>query len=202
MQEIISADAIQADIQEDAKKKAELLLEEAEEEAAKAMSEAEARAGEVVDEIFRTNEAKSVRYRMETMARFPLERTRMRAVFIEARLREALDEYMAGLGEERVAALAEAMLAKGASFFAGKAVVLANKGLSEKAARIAAERHLAAAASLEFVEEEGLPAPGFVARAKDGSLILNATMDLVGERLLDLRRVDLARALCPEAVAL
>ena len=200
MEEIVSADAIRAEIMDDAMKKAARMLEEADAESARTLVEVEARADAVVNEILRTGESRSKRFRMETLARLPLERTRMRTVFVDARLREALVSYFAALGEDRVAALSEGMLARGASFFSGKAIVLARKGLSETAARAIAGRILGAAASVDHAEDNSLPAPGLVARAKDGSLVLRATLDLVEERLLDERRGELAHALCAEAM--
>jgi V/A-type H+/Na+-transporting ATPase subunit E len=202
MEEIVGSEAIQAEILEDAKKKAERMLEDAQAEAARNLAETEAKAAAVVEEILKTGEAKSARYRMETMARFPLEKTRMRTVFVDARLREAALAYVNGLSEKRIAALSEAMLAKGASFLSGKAVLLRRKGLSEEAALGIAARTLAAAASLRLVEDPSLPAQGLVASAEDGSVALKATMDLIEDRLLDDRRGELTKALCEGALAL
>jgi vacuolar-type H+-ATPase subunit E/Vma4 len=202
MQEIVSADTIQTEILDDAKKKAARIFEESEAEAARDVAEIEARAVSVVEEIFRSNEAKSARYRMETMAHFPLEKTRMLAVFVDEHLREATGAYIASLPEERVAGLASAMLRRGASYLEGKAILLARKGLPEGRARAAADGILARAASVELGEDESLPAPGFVASALDGSVELKATMDLVEEALLDRRRGELARALCAGALTL
>jgi V/A-type H+/Na+-transporting ATPase subunit E len=202
MEEIVSADAIKREILEDARKKATHLLEESEAEAARNVEEIEAKAAEVVEEIFQTNAAKSARYRMETMARFPLERTRMRTTFVDGKLREAVGAYVAALPETRVASLSEAMLAEGASFFEGKAIELGRKGLTEQVAREVAGRAFAKAASVSQVEDPSLPARGLVARALDGSVILRATMDLVEGRLLDRKRGELALSLCAEALSI
>jgi vacuolar-type H+-ATPase subunit E/Vma4 len=202
MEEIVGSEAIQAEILEDAKKKAERILEEAEAEAARNLAETEAKAASIVEEILTTSAAKSERYRMETMARFPLEKTRMRSVFVDARLREAASAYVRALSEERIAALAEAMLAKGAPFLAGKAVILRRKGLGGKAAGEIAARTLGSALSLKQAEDPSLPAPGLVAASQDGSVTLKATMDLVEGELLDERRGELAKALCAGALAL
>lgn len=202
MEEIVSADAIQGEILEDARKKAARVLEEAEAESARNVAAIEAKAAEVVEEIVRSNEAKSARYRMETMARFPLERTRMRTAFVDSRLREAVGAYISGIGEERVAILSEAMLAAGSSFFAGKAVELRRRGISEAAARAAATRALAKASSVTQAEDPSLSAPGLVASVADGSVLVRATMDLVEDRLLDEKRGELARALCAGALDL
>jgi vacuolar-type H+-ATPase subunit E/Vma4 len=200
MEEIVSADAIRGEILDDARKKAARMLEEAEEESARTVAAIESKAVEVVDEIMRTSEARSERFRLETMARLPLDRTRMRAVFVEGRLREALASYVGALSEGRVAELSEAMLARGSSYFSGTEVELRRKGLPEDLARAVADRSLQGAASVNFVEDSGLPASGLVARARDGSVLLRATMDLVEERLLDAHRSEIARALCADAI--
>lgn len=202
MEEIVGSEAIKSEVLDDARKKAARILEEAEEESAKAVAAIEAAAAVAVEGVVRENEAKAARYRMETMARFPLERTRMRAVFVEAALRDAARGYMAALPPERVAALAEAMLRRGASFLEGKEIELRRSGLSEQAARSIAERALPRAASLRPVEEPALPAPGLVAAAVDGSVELRATMDLVEASLLDAHRGELAQALCGEALGI
>ncbi len=199
MEEIVGADAIRVEILEDARKKAARLLVECAEESARTVAAIEAKAVSVVEEIMRASEARSRRFRMETMARFPLERTRMRTVFVDKRLSESLRSYLDGLGEASVARLAEGMLARGAAFLAAKDVILGRRGLSEGAARAIAGRILASAASVEVVQDETLPARGLVARDGEGSLVLRATMDLVEERLLDRHRSELSQALCAEA---
>jgi vacuolar-type H+-ATPase subunit H len=200
MEEIVSADAIRREILEDARKKATRLLEEGEAEAARNVEETEAKAARVVEEIFQESAAKSARYRMETMARFPLERTRMRTTFVDAKLRESVRAYVSALPEARVAALAEGMLAEGAGFLEGKAVELRRKGLPESSAVDAARRLLAKASSVSHAVDPALPDRGFLARAADDSVRVRATMDLVEARLLDERRGELAEALCSEAL--
>ncbi len=202
MEEIVGSEAIQGEILEDARKKAARILEDAEAEAARNVAATEAKAAAVVDEIVRTNEAKSARFRMETMARFPLERTRMRTSFVDGALRAAMNEYMAELPEPRVAELAAAMLERASSFFAGEEVELLRRGVSEAAARSAADRALPGAAALSHAEDPSLPAVGLVARARGGGIVARATMDLVQERLLDERRAELASALCAGALEL
>ncbi len=200
MEEIAGAEAIQGEILGDARKKAARLLEEADEESASTVAAIEGRALAVVEEVVRSSEARAARFRMETMARFPLERTRMRTAFVERALRGALEAYMRSLSEDRVAALSEAMLAKGASFLSGKDLVVSRKGVSEAAARRIASRALSGASALAVEEDDSMTGIGLVARARDGSVVLRATMDLVEERLLDERRGELARALCAEAL--
>jgi vacuolar-type H+-ATPase subunit E/Vma4 len=201
MEEIVSTDAIQDEILADARKKAARMLEEAEEESARTIAAIEGKAISVVEGIMRSSEARSARFRMEMMARFPLERTRMRVVFAEKALREALRVYITALPESRVADLSEAMLALGAPFLAGQDVELSRKGLGESAVRAVAGRALALAASVEFAEDDSMPAAGLVARSRDGMVVLRATMDLVEERLLDEDRGELARALCADLLS-
>jgi vacuolar-type H+-ATPase subunit H len=202
MEEIVGAEAIQGEILDDARKKAARILEEAEEESARTLAEMEARADTAVAEILKTAESSSMRFRRETMARFPLEVTRMRTTFVDGKLREAVGAYVAALGPERIASLSEAMLAEGAAFLAGKEVELRRRGLSEEAARKASARALPGVASMVQAEDPSLPAPGLVARTLDDRVRLRATMDLVEGRLLDGSRGELAHALCEEALGL
>jgi vacuolar-type H+-ATPase subunit E/Vma4 len=200
MEEIVSADAIRGEILEDARKKAARMLVDAAEEAARTVVDIEGKAASVVGEMMRASEARAARFRMETLARIPLERTRMRARFVEKALAGALDAHFAALGEARVALLSEELLSRGAGFLAGKDVSVARKGLPEAVARAVASRALAGSASVEIAEDPGLPAAGLVASARDGSVTLRATMDLVEARLMDEKRAELARALCAEAL--
>jgi hypothetical protein len=124
----------------------------------------------------------------------------MKAVFVDNALREALGAFIGSLPEDRIAGLSESMLAGGASFLAGREIALARKGISEAAAREVAGRVLSEAMSVTFAEDLSIPAPGLVATARDGSVVLRATMDLVEERLLDGSRGELAKALCAEAL--
>lgn len=202
MEEIVSAEAIKGEILDDASKKASRLLEEAEEESAKAVSAMERKAGEVVSEIVRSSEASCARFRMETLARLPLEKTRMRATFVEKALREALGAFMDGLPAERVSGLAETMLRGGAAFLSGKEIAIGRKGISETDARAVAERALSGAVALTFSEDPSIRKRGLVAAAQDGSVILRATMDIVEEKLLDESRSELAWALCGEALSI
>lgn len=201
MEEIVSADAIQGEIAEDARRKADRMLSEADEECLRIQAESEAQAVSVVDEIHRTSEASAARFRMETLARLPLERNRMLTVLVEARLREAMEEYLGSLNDEKVASLARAAISRGAPYLEGKALEIRRKGLSEEAARKAASSLPGGASVDRIVEDETLPERGLRVSALDGSVELGATLDLVGQRLLDLRRGELARALCEGALA-
>jgi V/A-type H+/Na+-transporting ATPase subunit E len=202
MEEIVSAEAIRREILDDARKKATHLLEEGEAEAARNVEEIEAKAAEVVEGIFQESAAKSARYRMETMARFPLERTRMRTTFVDTKLREAVRAYVAALHEGDVAALSEAMLSEGAAFFGGKDIELRYKGLEEASVRAIASRVLAEAVSVSIMEDRALSTAGICARSAGDGVRLRATMDLVEERLLDERRGELASSLCAEALSI
>lgn len=202
MEEIVSAEAIKAEILEEARGKAARILGEADEEADRTTAEVRAKAASVVEEIMRAGETRAQRFRMETMARFPLEKTRLRVVSIDKALHEALGAFIRALPEDRVARLSEKMLAGGAAFLVGKELRLSRKGLSETAARAAAGRILSGAASVEHVEDESMSAKGLVAEALDGSVVLRATLDLVEERLLDESRGEFAKALCAAALEL
>jgi len=199
MEEIVSTDAIQDEILADARKKAARMLEEAEEESARTIAAIEGKAISVVEGIMRSSEP----FRALSDGNdgpIPLERTRMRVVFAEKALREALRVYITALPESRVPTYPR-RCSRSAPFPRGARRRAIAQGTGESAVRAVAGRALALAASVEFAEDDSMPAAGLVARSRDGMVVLRATMDLVEERLLDEDRGELARALCADLLS-
>jgi V/A-type H+-transporting ATPase subunit E len=202
MEELTTTDAIKREILEEARRKAERVLKDADEEAARAKRSCAETADRVAREIRASGIARVARVRKETSARVPLEKTRMKTAFVDASLRHAVGEFLSRQGEDRIAALCGALLARGAGSLAGKDILLKRKGLSpERAAEIVGFRLPGARMSGQS-EDGSLPAAGLVADAADGSVVVRATLDLVEEALLDGSRGELARALCAEALDL
>ena len=129
------------------------------------------------------------------MARFPLERTRMRAVFVEKPSERLSMAFVETLPEARIAGSRESMFAAGAAFLSGGESPSPERGFRRSAAR-GGRAGLSARGLRDLSEDPSIPAPGLVARLSDGSVVLRATMDLVEERLLDHSRGELAKALC------
>jgi len=201
MEEIVAAEAMRAEILEDARRKAERILKEADEESAREAEEGRARAASEAELIARESEARISRRRAEAEARLPLERMRARTEQVDRALRAAVRDYMASLPEGEAARLAAALVARGAPLMAGKGARVKRRGLSREAAERAAAA-LGAGARIEDEEDPSLGGRGLEALSADGATRLRATMDLVEELLADRRRAELALALCGKALGL
>ncbi|HOX49110.1 MAG TPA: hypothetical protein PLG14_07990 [Spirochaetales bacterium] len=205
MEEIASTEALEREILEDSRRKSERVLKEADEESRAVQAQAEERAAKAFASLEADYAARLDRLRAESLARVPLEKARLKAAHVHARVAGLVASRLAALSAERKAALVRALaLEAGAacrSRFASGAA-LGFRGLSpEEAARIAAEA-LPGVRVAAPAEDPGLPAAGLLLEAADGSLSLRATVDLLGERLLDERRGELALSLCAKAMSL
>jgi V/A-type H+-transporting ATPase subunit E len=199
---MVTTEAIRKEILDDARKKAEHLLREAEEELARAKAAGEAEIAAAVELIRTSSEQRVKRSRAETLARIPLEKTRMKTAFVDAKIREAMDRFMAGFPEARVLGLVEGLLAGSAPYFAGKEVHVGYRGISAASVKAFAARCLPGATISAMAEDASLPAAGLAVETSDGKLSARATLDLVEEQLLSRRRGELARALCAEALTI
>ena len=200
MEELVSTEALEREMLEDARRKAERILRGADEEARRISDSVGRRGEEAAAELERGYAERSARYRADAMARLPLEQARLRASYVDARLREALGAFLAALPEARVAGMARARLAAARDYLDGKELRIRRRSLSEAAARRAVASALPGARISACLEDPGLGAAGLVAEAADGSAILRATVDLAAELLLLERRGELAEALCAEAL--
>ena len=200
MEEIGNTEAIQKEILEEARKTAEKILREADEEVAHSAAQAIERARVSKEEVGKSAETWMTRYRAETLARLPLEKIRYKTDLVDRRVRRALEDFMKGLGEERIASLAETLMRESESQFKGKEVDLRFRGLGQARSVAAAKAALGISGTRKVVEDPKLPAAGLVVESIDGKLTLRATMDLVESDLLDRQRGELAAALCAEAL--
>jgi len=202
MEEIASTDALEKEILEDARKKGEKILRDGEAEAARIRSEFEGRSASALAALAEDFRSRTERYEGENLARLPLERGRLKATYIDRLLESAMDRYLAALPADKVAGLVGGLLSRAAGLVADSRVAVGYKGMDEATARGLVSANLPRARVLSFARDEGLAAAGLLVTSEGGVLTVRATMDLVGERLLDEHRGELARTLCGEALAL
>lgn len=202
MEEIASTDALEKEILEDARKKGEKILRDGEAEAARIRSEFGERSASALAALAEDFRSRTERYEGENLARLPLERGRLKATYIDRLLVAAMDRYLAALPADKVAGLVGGLLSRAAGLVGESRVTVGYKGLDEAAAKSLVSATLPRARALSFAKDEALPAAGLLVVSEGGALSVRATMDLVGERLLDEHRGELARTLCGEALAL
>lgn len=202
MEEIASTDALEKEILEDARRKGEKILRDGDAEAARIRSEFDERRDAALAALSEDFKSRTERYGNENLARLPLERGRIKATYIDRLLKSAMDQYLAGLPAERVTALVGGLLSRAAGLVGDSGVTVRFKGLDEAAARKIVAESLPRSKPLSFAEDPTLASAGLALSTEEGRLAVSATMDLVGERLLDEHRGELARTLCGEALAL
>jgi vacuolar-type H+-ATPase subunit E/Vma4 len=202
MEEMVSTEALENEILEDARKKGERLLKDAETEAAKIRADSGERTQGSLASVTADYTARAERYRAENLARLPLEKCRLKATFVDRLLRSAAESYLSSLSKERIALLVSSRLGLSSPLVGSAEVSVRFKGISEKEARGIMASALPSARVATILPDETLLASGLAVETASGMLRIAATLDLVGEELLDEHRGELGRALCAEALAL
>lgn len=226
MEEIASTEVLEREILDDARRKAERVLKDADTAVRAAETAGGDRARRSVAELEAEFEARDARYRKETLARLPLERARIKAAHVDARLRAALEGRLSSLGGAGIEALVAGLLARAVSRLCGSpgapsgltpklfpaGAELRYRGLSRAGAERLALSALPGLVLAAAIEDSSLPSPGLAlasafAPAEPGDrrgppdLSIRATLDLFAERLLDENRGELAASLLAEETA-
>jgi V/A-type H+-transporting ATPase subunit E len=202
MEEMVTTEALEREILDDARKKGEKLLKDGDAEAERLRADYAERTRKALESIAADYAARAERYRAENLARLPLEKGRMKASYVDRLLRNAAREYFGALPEERITVLLADHLAPAAALVGKAELAVRYAGISEKAARAVFARALPEARPAAFTPDADAGSAGVEASTKDRVLSVRATLELVGELLLDEKRGELAQALCAEALAL
>ncbi len=117
MDELRSSEALEREIRDDARKKAERILKQVDEEIRRLREAAEAQGSAEGERLSERYTQRADQYREEILARLPLEKKRLRIQWAEAELRKALASALSAMPDEELLALALKPLADCASFF-------------------------------------------------------------------------------------
>ncbi len=202
MEEMVSSDALEKEILDDARKKGERLLKEADAEMGRIRTEYLERARASLESLSRDFASRSERYHDENTSRLPLEKGRMKAMFVDRLLQNATTKYLSSLSPAEVAALVSEMLEGAAGLLVGAEVKLHCKGIRPEDASSLFAKAVPGARVTVATVDDGLPGIGIVVICPAARMTVRATLNLVGERLLDEGRGELAQALCAEALAI
>ncbi|MDR0602277.1 MAG: ATPase [Treponema sp.] len=112
MEELQSTEILDREILEDARKKASRILKSADENAASGAALWDKKTEEAIAELKGRYDAMLAKASAEIMARLPLDERRARSEIIEGLLSSAADDWVSGLGPERVLSLLEGALEK------------------------------------------------------------------------------------------
>jgi V/A-type H+/Na+-transporting ATPase subunit E len=194
MEEIKGGGALEAEIREDARRKAERIIKQAEKDAEAARTEAEKSSRAEISSMEAAMGKRGEAYREEVLARLPLERKRVRLSWIEAALEKELGAAMDALGDEEAGDLVLSRLEPAAPSFKGTGASVQIRGLPSPSLR-AAVSSLFDGASIEEGPAANRAERGIEVKSADGLLRFSSSLrDVFGE-FADSRRGELARAL-------
>jgi aspartate 1-decarboxylase len=145
MEELRSTEALDREILEDARKKAQKLLKTADESVKSQAQQWEKKTQGAIAEIRKTYEQNTEKAKHEILARFPLDKLRLRSEIAENLLRDAMNGFLENLGrsslllileqelEKRIAACGAAEFKTGSS--EGSKIILAYQKMEKSEVR-------------------------------------------------------------------
>lgn len=195
MEELASTVVIEGEILEEARKKGERVLRDAEAEVKRLAAEAESLEAAELASLEQSFETRIKNHRLENAARLPLDKARMRISFLDRRLREGTEAYLAGLKAPARAALIAGLLSRAAELVGRSDLSVVARGLSEAEAASILATGLPACGMKVFASSLSLVAEGLEIETIPPRVKVRATLDLVTDSLLDERRGELSAAL-------
>jgi V/A-type H+/Na+-transporting ATPase subunit E len=198
MEEIRSSEALDHEILEDARKKAERILRQVDVDSAALAAERDTKTAHELEQLGKRIEARLATFEKEVLARAPLEKKRKRIDFMERKLDEAILGFFGGIEPSDRAKVLGSRLARAAEAFSGRAVIVEARGLGKAEAEGIVASAFPGVPVLRVEETTARQdEAGLIVSAEDGAMLFRATFAEVKADLLDTRREELARALFP-----
>jgi V/A-type H+/Na+-transporting ATPase subunit E len=202
MEEIVTTEPLEKEILSDARKKAERILKDSGVEAESVLRSGRERTEKSLETLGSDYDSRAKRYRGESLARLPLEKARIKAAHVDALLKKAVSAYLPSLGAAERDRLLLGLLSRAASLVGASPIAVRYSGLSKAEAESLAAKAFPKSHIASVSEDPLIHSVGLIVATQDENLSARATLDLVGERLLDEDRGELAQALCGEALTL
>jgi V/A-type H+/Na+-transporting ATPase subunit E len=193
MEEISPGSAVEREIREDARKKAERLLKQAEADVEAMEAEYRGKAALEAESLAKKAQENSLAYRKEILSRLPLEKKRARLTWTDARLREALGQAVAALDAVAVSGLLLPKAERACLAFEGRTTLVSFAGIPGAGDRLAAV--LESVGAKAVLSPAGTEAPFIRLEAQDGSVSFAADLATASEELMDAYRGELCEAL-------
>ena len=201
MQELRSTDILDKEIQADARKKAERMLEKADSDCEKLLASVDAdieKAKQEKEEFFAH---KLDAFEKDRMAVVPLEKERFKVSFIQNAVIQNINKYLEGLSEEKRLALVARDFDfktdfKLNAYVYGFSLASAKQFLSEKLGNKLASVSETKFGAQALEDEIGLEKPqGIILESEDKNFRCRLTLSEVIEKLLDTNRSELSATL-------
>lgn len=194
MEELQGTRALEKEILDEASRKAERLVRKGIEEAERIAGTSRANLDARLSSMKSRHAAELAAIDRQLASRLPLEKTRLKAGFIDGALRAAVDSCIEGLGPQDIGAWCVAGLRQRACFLEGARADLRYRGI-DKDSLSAIRGLLEGCAGLDEAEDPRLPSRGIILRDAGDSVRISLTEAEMKARLLDENRGELAAAL-------
>lgn len=198
MEEIKGTEALEREILDDASKKADKIVRKAKDDAEKLKQNSAGALEKKIAELESQKLGKSSRMEKEIMSKLPLEKTRLRARFLDDSLQASMRQFLDSLDETELGAWCLAELKKRSSLLAGKRLGIRYKGIDSASLR-EIEALIGSNGAATAVPDLGASSRGLVIASLDGAMTMTLTESELERRLLDEYRGELASALFPAA---
>jgi vacuolar-type H+-ATPase subunit E/Vma4 len=194
MEEIRGTEALEQEILDDARRRADRILRRAGEEARAWEAQTDQQIQQAVEALEHEYQAKREAAEQEMRSRFPLETLRLEIEYRDKVLRKSLEDSLAALEPRLFGAWCLRRLTRAAELVRGSAAKVLVHGLD--AATVQELKELFAESPAVAVEAStSMKAPGLRVEPADGSYHISITQDELVAWLLDEKRGELAAAL-------
>lgn len=194
MEEIKGTEALEREILDDAARKAERIIQKAKEEVERLKANSAETLDGMVAELEARKLEKIAQMRKETFSKMPLEKTRLRARFIDGAMRTSVAKFMDALDDAKLGAWCLSGLRKRSSLLEGRKLRMSHRGIDASSLREMGEL---LGSGVEVVADVEAPQRGIVVESLDGTMVMTLGEKQLQERLLDEYRGELASALFP-----
>jgi len=194
MEEIRGTETLELEIRDDATRKAERIIQKAKEEAEKLRRRSAGTLEGMAADIEARKLEKIAQMKREAFSKMPLEKTRLRARFIDDAMRSSVRKFLDALDDVQLGAWCLSGLRKRTALFEGRKLRMSYSAV-DSSSLMEMEKLLGPAAVT--IPDTDAPQRGIVIESLDGTMIMTLGESQLEERLLDRYRGELALVLFP-----
>ena len=195
MEELRSTDILDKEIQNDARKKAESILEQGKKKAQEILAQTQGRLDAAKEQKEKFYAAKEEKIQRDSDASLPLEKGRFLVSFIGSSIDQAIADYLGGLSADKRLALVSKILDGKDELLKGKKFSAKVCGFERDEAKKAIEKKLGSELlSCEKIQNENLP-EGVLLESEDKSVKIRLTIEEIISEAKDKHYQEMAAAL-------
>lgn len=194
MEEIRGTEALEREILDDARKRADRIIRRAEDQAKTLQAQTEQKIKAAIEELAQEYQVKKQTAEKEVRSQLPLEKMRLEIQYRDEMLRNAVTAALANMDASLIGAWCLRSLKRQVELIQGSKATISVKGLRQADVE-AIQALFKNAGSVSIRENEGMKARGIIVEPDDNSYRISITENELISWLLDEQRGKLALAL-------